>query len=234
MSNVIKSFNVKENSIKKVKILDIASNTNEEKKINTKEDEKTESSNERGLEQAKHEAELIIKTALKEKEEIIEKAKSDGFKSGFEKGTIEGKKQGLSEGQREAKKLIEKSTNLLKQAEDYKNQMLDQTEKDVLVLTSYIIEKVVGEATSKDKDLVIYLYNKLSPLVKQRNPKEVIVSPSNKEILSDYLEEKGETNLKVTIDDQMQNDEIKVLTDQGFIPYHISSLVSEIKKQLVK
>ncbi|WP_353892099.1 FliH/SctL family protein [Proteinivorax hydrogeniformans] len=231
MSNVIKSFNVKESDVRKIDISNFAVNADVQKqKLEAK---KTSTPIETDIQKAKKEADQILRMAQKEKEDIYRKAKEKGFKEGYDKGFDEGRQVGMSDGKSKAEKLIAKTEDLLSQTESLKAELLIQAEKDILALTGFILEQVIGDVTSQDKNLIKTLYDKLSPLAKPRNLKEVIVSSANEQLITSYLEDIGDSNVRVVTDRQMRDDEIKVVTNQGYIPYNITALVNEIKEQLV-
>ena len=197
------------------------------------------------LEQAKSKANMILQKA---EEEAIAKAaliiKEGRDKIAMESAiALEGAKEegyhdGYEKGQLEAQSLIEEGKQIVTSAKEEKQQILDDLEPEIIEMAIKIINKLIGEEVSHNKDTILFLIRKTLEQISSD-----VFEISIKVSLDDYdyvLESKdiiardtvSSENIQIIKDAALNKGSCIIETAFGSIKSNVDEAFAEIKKQM--
>jgi flagellar assembly protein FliH len=101
------------------------------------------------IDNAKEEAQKILSQSYEKSEEIMEKAREDGFEQGI--------KEGFEEGKGKADSIIKEALAIKKQAEVNAKSLVGQLEEDIVKLTISTIEKILDKVVEENHDTILGL-----------------------------------------------------------------------------
>ncbi|NPV43049.1 MAG: hypothetical protein HPY70_03565 [Firmicutes bacterium] len=127
------------------------------------------------LDEAYAKAQQILEQAEKERREILQKLQEEIKalkKQGYDEGFSIGKQEGFEKGLQEYKGHIKEAIELKKQFLLEKQRIVKLAEKDIVELSIKIVEKVLDEALTENRD---YIINLISAGLNKCNEKEGII-----------------------------------------------------------
>lgn len=173
------------------------------------------------IREAQEKKELIIKKAMKETEEIRQKAREEAYNEGFNKGLEDGLKKGFEEGkakgfesgykagmeeaQKEAQEIRRKAIELFDRAEKEVDKYIKENEDRIVRLAAQMAESIVHQTIDTSSDNILQLIKPI--LLKFKRAETIIISchPENYDFLkkSIYeLEQKYEDTRFIILEDE--------------------------------
>lgn len=196
-----------------------------------KEKKDSEIESQRILEAAQAEADKIRAEAQKE---------ADDLKSGFfEDARREGREEGYNEGRDEVKRLVERLHVIINTAIDKRQDIIDQSETQLIELVLLIARKVVKVVTENQKNVVINNIVQALRKMKSRGDVAIHVNLADLELATGHTQDflKMVENVKsITVleDSTIDQGGCVIETDFGQIDARISSQLKEIEDKILE
>ena len=182
------------------------------------------------VEKAKAEAQDIISNAKIEEKSIFEKSKSDGFKAGHE--------EGYNAGNEEAQRLVERIHKMIEAVQAKRQEILDNTEQQIVNLVILIVRKVVKIMSENQKSVI--MSNVLQALKKVKGSGDVTLRVNLADVklttehIKDFIRQvENIKNISVVEDSSVEKGGCIVETDFGAIDARISSQLNELETQIL-
>jgi flagellar assembly protein FliH len=167
------------------------------------------------------------------KEEISKVARDEGLADGQKKGYDEG----YAEGKQEADRLIERLHGMMDAIFQKRDDILMETENQIVALTLMMTEKVVK--TMAESDAAVVRENIIAALEKIRTKSEVIlrVNTLDLKLATEHVDDfvkavENVTGVKVVEDSTVDQGGCIVETDFGAIDARISSQLMELEQKI--
>lgn len=192
--------------------------------------------------EAEAEAEEIRGSAQSQADKIIADAEQRATQieqEAFERGRKEGEQQGIEEGKTEVKRVIDRFHVVLSKAIERRNEIIEESETQVITLVLAIAKKVIKVISENQKNVVIN--NILQSLQKLKAKSDVIVrvNLSDLDIATKHKEDilkMAERVKSITIAEDASVDPggCIIETDFGEIDARISSQLREIEDRIME
>jgi flagellar assembly protein FliH len=183
------------------------------------------------IKNAQEEAEKITSKAKEEEEEIKKSAVDEGFTKGHE--------DGFQEGNREASRLIERVQTILERIMDKRQEILDETERQVIDLVLLITRKVVKVIAENQRDVVVANIQEALKKVKGRGDVIIHVNLADMELSTEHKEEfikaiEGDRKITIAEDSGVDKGGCIVETDFGEVDARIASQLGELEQRILE
>lgn len=183
------------------------------------------------LKKANEEAATIIAQAQEEKQKIHDEA----YKTGFD----EGREKGYEEGNLEAQRLIDRLHVILDRIMDKRQEILDNTEQQIVELVLLMARKVVKVISENQRNVV--MSNVLQALRKVKGRGDVIVRVNLADVklttehTKDFMRAvENIQNITVAEDSSIDRGGCIIETDFGAIDARISSQLAELEQKILE
>ncbi|MDH5718290.1 MAG: flagellar assembly protein FliH [Spirochaetia bacterium] len=201
----------------------------EAKEKTKKEDESARSRSDQIIERAKLEVEKMIKEA--------EMRVSDIEHEAYQKGYNAGREMGYREGQGEVKRLIDRLGTILGHAIDVREQVVKESEKQMVEMILIIARKVIKDEIIERKEVVINNIREALAKIKDRDRIDIRVNFTDLELTTAHKDEiikMMESLRKVNIyeDSRVDRGGVIIETDVGAIDARISTQLKEIEEAI--
>ena len=192
--------------------------------------------------QAENEAQKIIADAKEQDNQIQAKSeieKDEIKRNSYEEGLKEGKKDGYDSGKEEVSRLIDRSHKILEAVMNRREQILNETEEQIIQLVLLMTRKVVKVMSENQKSVV--MANVLSALkkVKARGDVTIRVNLEDVKLTTEHIKDFTEQvesvkGITVVEDSSVEKGGCIVETDFGAIDARISSQLSELENKILE
>lgn len=192
--------------------------------------------------QAENEAQKIIADAREQASQIQAKSeieKDEIKRNSYEEGLKEGKKDGYDSGKKEVNRLIDRSHKILEAVLNRREQILNETEEQIIQLVLLMTRKVVKVMSENQKSVV--MANVLSALkkVKARGDVTIRVNLEDVKLTTEHIKDFTEqvesvSGITVVEDSSVEKGGCIVETDFGAIDARISSQLSELESKILE
>lgn len=192
--------------------------------------------------QAENEAQKIIADAREQASQIQAKSeieKDEIKRNSYEEGLKEGKKDGYDSGKEEVNRLIDRSHKILEAVLNRREQILNETEEQIIQLVLLMTRKVVKVMSENQKSVV--MANVLSALkkVKARGDVTIRVNLEDVKLTTEHIKDFTEqvesvSGITVVEDSSVEKGGCIVETDFGAIDARISSQLSELENKILE
>ena len=179
---------------------------------------------------AKAEAEQILKSAHDEEQRIFDKAQKDGFDKGHE--------EGYQVGNQEAERLVERLHKMIEAVQDKRQDILNQTEGQIVDLVLLMTRKVVKIMSDNQKSVI--MANVVQALKKVKGRGDVIlrVNMADVKLTTDHIKDfisqvENIRNISVVEDSSVDRGGCIIETDFGAIDARISSQLGELETKIL-
>lgn len=184
----------------------------------------------------------IIKDAEKRALEIIQdgekrrdKTLGDAYKEGFDKGNEDGYK----EGRQEAGRLIDRLHLIIEKTLDRRQEILDETEQQIVELVLLISRKVVKVISDSQRSVVMQNVLQALRRVKGRGDVTIRVNLADVELTAEHTKDfmqavESVKNITVAEDSTVERGGCIVETDFGAIDARISSQLNELETKILE
>lgn len=183
------------------------------------------------LKKANEEAAAIIAQAQEEKQKIHDEA----YKTGFD----EGREKGYEEGNLEAQRLIDRLHVILDRIMDKRQEILDNTEQQIVELVLLMARKVVKVISENQRNVV--MSNVLQALRKVKGRGDVIIRVNLADVklttehTKDFMRAvENIQNITVAEDSSIDRGGCIIETDFGAIDARISSQLAELEQKILE
>lgn len=190
--------------------------------------------------QAETEAQKIIADAREQASQIQAKSeieKDEIKRNSYEEGLKEGKKDGYDSGKEEVNRLIDRSHKILEAVLNRREQILNETEEQIIQLVLLMTRKVVKVMSENQKSVV--MANVLSALKKVKARGDVTIRVNLEDVklttehIKDFIEQvESVSGITVVEDSSVEKGGCIVETDFGAIDARISSQLSELESKM--
>ncbi len=183
------------------------------------------------IQKAQEQAQEIIQKAQQEQTEIRSKSRKEGFQ--------EGKEEGFTNGAEEADRLVERMHNILDAVMTRREEILNETEQQIIELVILMSRKVVKVISENQKNVL--MNNILAALkkVKGRGNVTLRVNIQDLKMTTEHTKlflQKIENvkNIAVLEDSSVEKGGCIVETDFGAIDARISSQLNELEQKILE
>ncbi|MBQ9283026.1 MAG: flagellar assembly protein FliH [Treponema sp.] len=192
--------------------------------------------------EAEQTAQEIIKKAQEEASRIIEEANAEQEalkKSGYSEGLNKGREDGFSEGQGEVQRLVERTHKILEGVMARREEILSETEQQIVELVILMTRKVVKIISENQKSVVMANILQALKKVKGRGDVTIRVNLADVKLTSEHTQDfiKQVENVKgITVleDSTVDKGGCVVETDFGAIDARIQSQLSELETAILE
>ncbi|HHX59580.1 MAG TPA: hypothetical protein GX707_02405 [Epulopiscium sp.] len=161
---------------------------------------------------------------------VLERAQEEGYQVGYETGYEEGKL--------EAQSLIEEGNQVVLDANEQKQQLLDEIEPQIIEMIIGICGKLIDEEINHNKDTILLLIRKtLGQVSSDTSEISVKVSPDeyeyvleNKDLIAQGTA--NPENMQIKTDANLTKGVCVIETPFGSVACNVNEAFSEIKKQM--
>ncbi len=192
--------------------------------------------------EAEDEAKRIVEEAKKKAEELeaeIQQKVDKVEKEAFGKGYAEGRDEGFQEGRQEVERLVDTLQKIISAAIDKRNEIIQESETQVINLVLLISKKVIKVISENQKNVVINNVVQALRKLKSRGDVVIRVNLADVELTSEHINDfmKMVENVKsVTVleDSSVDRGGCIIETDFGQIDARISSQLHEIEEKIIE
>lgn len=182
------------------------------------------------IDKAKQEAREIVEAASKEVDEIRDRATKEARKAGFD--------QGFAQGQDEVSRIIERVHVVLTKAVERRNEIIEESEGQLIQMVLQIAKKVVKVISENQKNVVINNIVQALRKLKTKADINIRVNLSDLQITTEHTKEliaKFERVNSITVMEDITVDPggCIIETDFGQIDARISSQLREIEERIL-
>ncbi|HOS31333.1 MAG TPA: flagellar assembly protein FliH [Treponemataceae bacterium] len=181
------------------------------------------------------EAELKALEIQQETEKNRDKVVSDAYKEGFSKGSEEG----YTSGKNEVQRLTDRLHTILERTLDRRQEILDETEQQIVELVLLMTRKVVKVISESQRNVVMTNIVQALRKVKGRGDVTIRVNLSDVQLATDHIKEfmssvENIKNITVVEDTTVERGGCVIETDFGAIDARISSQLSELEQKILE
>ena len=192
--------------------------------------------------EAEDEAKGIIAEARKKAEELeaeIQAKVDRQEKEAFAKGHAEGREEGFQEGRQEVERLVESLQKIISGAIDKRNQIIQESETQVINLVLLIAKKVIKVISENQRNVVINNVVQALRKLKSRGDVVIRVNLADVELTSEHINDfmkmvESVKSVTVLEDSSVDRGGCIIETDFGQIDARISSQLHEIEEKIVE
>ncbi|MES0489937.1 MAG: flagellar assembly protein FliH [Leptospirales bacterium] len=194
----------------------------------------------REQESIKFEADQIIERAKLEVEKMVKEAElraSEIEHEAYQKGYNAGREIGYREGQGEVRRLIDRLGTILGHAIDVREQVIKESEKQMVEMILIIARKVIKDEIVERKEVVLNNIREALSRIKERDRIDIRVNFADLELTTAHKDEvvkMMESLRKVNIyeDSRVDRGGVIIETDVGAIDARISTQLKEIEEAI--
>lgn len=168
-------------------------------------------------------------------ESEVDEIRRNAEKEGFDKG----REEGYESGKKEVERLIQQLHNMLDKIIEKRNEIIDETETQLINLVLMITKKVIKVISENQKNVVIN--NVIQALRKLKSRGEVLirVNLSDVELTSEHVKDfmrmvENVRSVTVVEDSTVDKGGCIIESDFGEIDARISSQLSEIEEKILE
>ncbi len=182
------------------------------------------------LDNAKKQAQEMIDEAQAKVDQIIETARKEGFEAG--------KEEGYEDGKSEVERLIQHLRIIISKAIEKRNQIIDQSETQIIDLVLLISQKVIKVISENQKNVVINNVIQALRKLKSRGDVVIRVNLEDVKLTSEHVKDfmrmvENVRSITVMEDASVDRGGCIIETDFGRIDARISSQFKEIEEKIL-
>nr|WP_318680495.1 flagellar assembly protein FliH [uncultured Treponema sp.] len=181
--------------------------------------------------EAKAEADNIIAEAQAERDKIINESKKQGYDTGYEAG--------YQDGQKEAERLVERMHNILDAVMKRREEILSETEYQIVELVVLMARKVVKIISENQKTVIMNNVLQALKKVKGRGDVTIRVNLEDVKLTTEHTQDfidrvEAVKSITVVEDTTVEKGGCIVETDFGAIDARISSQLTELEQKILE
>ena len=194
------------------------------------------------LQNAKDEAEKLLEEAKKNADSIIletENNKKAIEAKGFNEGFSAGREEGFKEGSAEVNRLIERMHTIVEKTMEKRQEILSETEQQIVDLVLLLARKVVKVISENQKNVVTSNVIHALRKVKTKGDVTIRVNLLDVQMTTEHIKEflervENSQNITVVEDISVDQGGCIVETDFGSIDARISSQLHELEQKIIE
>ena len=181
--------------------------------------------------EAQQEAERIIAEAQAERDKIINESKKQGYDTGYEAG--------YQDGQKEAERLVERMHSILDNVMKRREEILSETEYQIVELVVLMARKVVKIISENQKTVIMNNVLQALKKVKGRGDVTIRVNLADAKLTTEHIQDfidrvEAVKGITVVEDTTVEKGGCIVETDFGAIDARISSQLTELEQKIME
>ena len=181
--------------------------------------------------EAQAEAERIIAEAQAERDKIINESKKQGYDTGYEAG--------YQDGQKEAERLVERMHSILDSVMKRREEILSETEYQIVELVVLMARKVVKIISENQKTVIMNNVLQALKKVKGRGDVTIRVNLADAKLTTEHIQDfidrvEAVKGITVVEDTTVEKGGCIVETDFGAIDARISSQLTELEQKIME
>lgn len=181
--------------------------------------------------EAQAEAERIIAEAQAERDKIINESKKQGYDTGYEAG--------YQYGQKEAERLVERMHSILDNVMKRREEILSETEYQIVELVVLMARKVVKIISENQKTVIMNNVLQALKKVKGRGDVTIRVNLADAKLTTEHIQDfidrvEAVKGITVVEDTTVEKGGCIVETDFGAIDARISSQLTELEQKIME
>ncbi len=181
--------------------------------------------------EAKAEADNIIAEAQAERDKIINESKKQGYDTGYEAG--------YQDGQKEAERLVERMHNILDAVMKRREEILSETEYQIVELVVLMARKIVKIISENQKTVIMNNVLQALKKVKGRGDVTIRVNLEDVKLTTEHTQDfidrvEAVKSITVVEDTTVEKGGCIVETDFGAIDARISSQLTELEQKILE
>ena len=181
--------------------------------------------------EAQAEAERIIAEAQAERDRIINESKKQGYDTGYEAG--------YQDGQKEADRLVERMHSILDNVMKRREEILSETEYQIVELVVLMARKVVKIISENQKTVIMNNVLQALKKVKGRGDVTIRVNLADAKLTTEHIQDfidrvEAVKGITVVEDTTVEKGGCIVETDFGAIDARISSQLTELEQKIME
>ncbi|MDD5811178.1 MAG: flagellar assembly protein FliH [Treponema sp.] len=181
--------------------------------------------------EAQTEAERIIAEAQAERDKIINESKKQGYDTGYEAG--------YQDGQKEAERLVERMHSILDNVMKRREEILSETEYQIVELVVLMARKVVKIISENQKTVIMNNVLQALKKVKGRGDVTIRVNLADAKLTTEHIQDfidrvEAVKGITVVEDTTVEKGGCIVETDFGAIDARISSQLTELEQKIME
>lgn len=181
--------------------------------------------------EAQAEAERIIAEAQAERDRIINESKKQGYDTGYEAG--------YQDGQKEAERLVERMHSILDNVMKRREEILSETEYQIVELVVLMARKVVKIISENQKTVIMNNVLQALKKVKGRGDVTIRVNLADAKLTTEHIQDfidrvEAVKGITVVEDTTVEKGGCIVETDFGAIDARISSQLTELEQKIME
>ncbi len=192
--------------------------------------------------EAQDEAESVVAEAGKKAESLVLDAEDRVEtieKDALDKGRREGKEEGFQEGHAEVERLVEHLHKVISSAVEKRNEIIDESETQLINLVLQISQKVIKVISENQKNVVINNVIQALRKLKTRNDVIIRVNLDDVELTSEHIKDfmrmvENVKSITVVEDSTVDKGGCIIETDFGEIDARIASQLNEIRQKVLE
>ncbi|GHT77417.1 hypothetical protein FACS1894130_01620 [Spirochaetia bacterium] len=192
--------------------------------------------------QAEEEAERIIAEAQQKAVEIEAEARTvfdDRQKEAEDQGRQAGREAGFAEGKAEVERLIKRTQVILERAQGQREEILAETEQQIIDLALLISRKVIKVISDSQRTVVIQNVAQALRKVKARGNILIRVNLADVKLTTEHIKDfiqmmEGAKGVQVAEDSSVDSGGCIIETDFGEIDARISSQLAELESKILE
>ena len=183
------------------------------------------------LKNAREQAQDLINDAQSRADRVLEESRTEGFKAGRE--------EGFNEGKEEVERLIDHLRTIISKAIEKRNQIIDQSETQIIDLVLLISQKIIKVISENQKNVVINNVIQALRKLKSRGDVVIRVNLEDVKLTSDHVKDfmrmvENVRSITVMEDSSVDRGGCIIETDFGSIDARISSQFKEIEEKILE
>ncbi|WP_294427956.1 flagellar assembly protein FliH [uncultured Treponema sp.] len=192
--------------------------------------------------EAERSAQEIIKKAQDEAAKILEDARTEQEnlkKNGYDEGYTKGREEGYSEGQGEVERLVERTHKILEAVMARREEILNETEQQIVELVILMTRKVVKIISENQKSVIMANVLQALKKVKARGNVTVRVNMADVKLTTEHIQDfikqiENVQGITVIEDSTVDKGGCVVETDFGAIDARIQNQLSELESAILE
>lgn len=183
------------------------------------------------LDNARKQAQEMIDDAQKKSDDVLETSRKEGFD--------EGREAGYEDGKSEVERLIQHLRTIISKAIEKRNQIIDQSETQIIDLVLLISQKIIKVISENQKNVVINNVIQALRKLKSRGDVVIRVNLEDVKLTSDHVKDfmrmvENVRSITVMEDSSVDRGGCIIETDFGRIDARITSQFKEIEEKILE
>ena len=169
----------------------------------------------------------------------IQQTVGQAEKDAYDKGYAAGRDEGFKQGRSEVKRLVDRMHVIMSKAIDKRNEIIEETETQVIDLVLMIAQKVIKVISENQKNVVINNVVQALRKLKSRGDVVIRVNLSDLELTTDHVNDfmsmvEEVKSITVLEDSSVDRGGCVIETDFGEIDARVSSQLREIEEKIIE